>query len=98
MGATAFNTASAIFASSLYKYSAGVGGAPNTTMYHGSGGGGGGIVFDRFGYPTASRGGAMKSAHGGVGFGAGGGAGGYDGTSYSGGAGAPGMVMFTLTI
>jgi hypothetical protein len=86
---------------------AGAGGAAGNSS-HSGGGGGGGIITDIVPYPTAENGESTLSGKGGVGFGAGGGSGGYTntiGTYFYGGAGAPGMVyiyspmtLATLTV
>ena len=56
-------------------------------------GGGGGVLFDGSG-PTGGDGGwtIPYTGRGGSGYGAGGGAGGYDSNRQAGGAGAPGFV------
>lgn len=74
--------------------SAGAGGAAGSSSNAG-GGGAGGVITDIVAYPTAENGGSSVSGKGGVGFGAGGGSGGYENVGsvyYYGGAGAPGMV------
>jgi hypothetical protein len=70
----------------------GLGGAAGVSS-HSGGGGGGGILINGLG-PTAGSGLAVFSAFGGVGYGAGGGAGGFNGGSLraGGGNGADGLV------
>lgn len=87
MGVTAFYSA----VNPTGVLSPGAGGAAGNTS-HSGGGGGGGIITDVVAYPTAENGESTLSGKGGVGFGAGGGSGGYNGVHLYGGAGAPGMV------
>jgi hypothetical protein len=92
MGVAAFDSA----VNPTVVLSAGAGGAAGNSS-HSGGGGAGGIITNIVAYPTAENGGSSVSGKGGVGFGAGGGSGGYDGTYYYGGAGAPGMVYIYST-
>lgn len=92
MGVAAFDSA----VNPTVVLSAGAGGAAGNSS-HSGGGGAGGIITNIVAYPTAENGGSSVSGKGGVGFGAGGGSGGYDGVYYYGGAGAPGMVYIYST-